>query len=226
MFLAIPVVVNKSQIESTKAKLTANNYSLTSKANRRWINMFSLSPRHRGCSNPDFVNTNTSSTDNSNTNLTASSTSSHETAIHKTTASHDEITCTGIGAISAALPAMMCGLSYNHVLPTSPNTQAGELKNSVDDNAEHRISFANLGIEMNAKLSRFSKLSLCVSRFQFVPNLPAILESGRICEFLRRFTALASHLIALHEAFITFISAIALIGSKMELFIGPGGVSS
>lgn len=151
MFLASPVVVNKLQNESTNAKLTANNYSLTTVANRRWTDMFSLSPRHRGCSNPDFVNTNTSSIDNSYMNLTASSTSSHETAIHNPTASHDETACTGISAISAALPAMMCDLtSYIHNLPRDQNTQLGELKNSVDDNAEQRIYFANLGIKMRA----------------------------------------------------------------------------
>ena len=181
LFLANPVVVIKNQIESTNAKLTANNYSLKTKANRRWTNMFSLSPRHRGCSNPDFVNTNTSSTENSNNNLTASSTSSHETAIYNTAITHSETMCTGIGAISAALPAMMCGFSYINVLPRTHNTQAGELKNSLDDNAEQRISFANLGIEMIATFSRFPKLSLCVSRFQFELTLLAFHGKERIC---------------------------------------------
>lgn len=132
--------------------------------------MFSLSPRHRGRSNPDFVNTNTSSTENSNNNLTANSTSSHETAIHNTTVSHDKPTCTEI-AISAALPAVMFGLSFAYdALSREQNTKTGELKNSVDDNAEQRISFANLGIDMSAAFSRFPKSSLCVSRFQFVPT--------------------------------------------------------
>lgn len=146
--------------------------------------MFSLSPRHRGRSNPDFVNANTSSTDISNNNLTASSTSSHETAIHNTTASHDETVCTEIGAISAALPNMLLGLSYIHILAKSQNTQAGELKNSVDDNAEQRISFANLGIEIRATFSRFPKMSLCVSYFQFVPTLIAVFIKGRPTFFL------------------------------------------
>lgn len=144
------------EFKSTNVQLTANNYSLTTIANRRWSNIFSLSPRRHGRSNLDYVNshTNTSSTDNSNNNLTTSSTSSQETAIHNATATHDEASSTEIGAISAALPAMLCGLSCNNVIMNTQNVQilANEQKNSVDDNAEHRITVANIGIRISAVL--------------------------------------------------------------------------
>lgn len=115
--------------------------------------MFSLSPRHQGLIGlTDYVN-NTSSTDNSN--FTSSSTSSHEIATHHASASHEDATPTEIGAISAALPVMMCGLSYNHILGQA---QTNELKNSVDDGAEqHRVAFVNFGID-NKALNFFSRL--------------------------------------------------------------------
>jgi hypothetical protein len=134
------------EFKSTNVKLTANSYSLTTLANRRWSNIFSLSPRHRGRSTLDNVsNTNTSSTVNSNNSL---STSSRDTTAQNVT---DEASRTEVGAISAALPVIMCGLKVNSMLPSAPPT---ELKNSVDDNAEQKItSVANLGTEMNASLS-------------------------------------------------------------------------
>lgn len=132
--------------KSTNVELTANNLSVTVVKSRRWSNMFSLSPRHQGLLGlTDYAN-NTSSTDNSNS--TSSSTSSHEIATHPASASHEEATPTEIGAISAALPVMMCGLSYNHILSHTP---ANELKNSVDDGAElQRVAFANFGTEYKA----------------------------------------------------------------------------
>lgn len=111
--------------------------------------MFSLSPRHQGLLGlTDYAN-NTSSTDNSN----STSSSSHEIATHPASASHEEATPTEIGAISAALPVMMCGLSYNRILSHS---QANELKNSADDGAEmQRVAFANFGTD-NKALNFFS----------------------------------------------------------------------
>lgn len=161
--LAKPVVGTK-EFKSTNVQLTANNYSLTTIANRRWSNIFSLSPRHHGRPNLDFVSnshTNTSSTDNSNNNLTSSSASSHETAIHPAMALHDEATITGIGAISAALPALLCGFSCNNVIVNAPSGQAmaGESKISVDDNAEQRIAAANIGRPMHRFMSTGLRLT-------------------------------------------------------------------
>lgn len=135
------------EFKSTNVKLTANSYSLTTLTNRRWSNIFSLSPRHRGRSTLDNVsNTNTSSTVNSNNNL---STSSRDTTAQNVTAT-DEASRTEVGAISAALPVIMCGLKVNSMLS---NARASEPKNSVDDNAEQKIiSVANLGTEKNASL--------------------------------------------------------------------------
>lgn len=168
--LAKPVVGTK-EYKSTNVQLTANNYSLTTIANRRWSNIFSLSPRHHGRSNLDLVSnshTNTSSTDNSNNNLTSSSTSSHETAIHNTTASHDEATSTEVGAISAALPAMLCGFSWNSVIRSQ--TMAGEPKNSVDDNAEQRIAAANIGIKAHSFVPTGLRLNHEFSHFELSLN--------------------------------------------------------
>lgn len=115
--------------------------------------MFSLSPRHQGLIGLNDYANNTSSTDNSN--FTSSSTSSHEIAMHHASASHEDATPTEIGAISAALPVMMCGLSYNHILG---HAQANELKNSVDDGAEQqRVAFVNFGTD-NKALQFFSRL--------------------------------------------------------------------
>lgn len=140
-FLAKP-----SEFKSTNVQLAANNYSFTTIANRRWSNIFSLSPRNHG--NLDYVSnshTNTSSTDNSNNNLTSSSASSRETAIHNASVSHDDATPTEIGAISVALPAMLCGFTFARNIEVI----ASEPKNSVDDNAEQRLATAiNIGIEM------------------------------------------------------------------------------
>lgn len=104
--------------------------------------MFSLSPRHRGRSTLDNVsNTNTSSTVNSNNNL---STSSRDNVTIFTEASRTEV-----GAISAALPVMLCGLTVNSMMPKVQSTQANEPKNSVDDNAEQRIVVAaNIGTKI------------------------------------------------------------------------------
>lgn len=103
--------------------------------------MFSLSPRHRGRSTLDNVsNTNTSSTENSSNNL---STSSRDTAIHNVPAR------TEVGAISAALPVILCGLTVNNMMPKTQSTQANVPKNSVDDNAEQKIIMAsNPGTEI------------------------------------------------------------------------------
>lgn len=145
--------VGAQDFKSTNVKLTTNNYSLTTIANRRWSNMFSLSPRHHGRANSDFVsNINTSSTENSNNNLSASSASSQETAItiHKAAlSSHDDATVTEIGAISAALPTMLCGLTYDNF---KPKAHASDQKNSVDDNAEQRIAI--FGINKTANYRR------------------------------------------------------------------------
>lgn len=117
--------------------------------------MFSLSPRHAGRSDSDFVsNINTSSTENSNNNLSASSTSSHETAIHNATlSSHDDATTTEIGAISAALPAVLCGLPHNRF---KPKTHASDQKNSVDEIAEHRIAIFGIIVAANTS-ARFPR---------------------------------------------------------------------
>lgn len=154
-FLAKPS--GPTEFKSTNVKLTANNYSLTTVANRRWSNIFSLSPRH-GRPNVDYVSnshTNTSSTDNSNNNLTTSSTSSYETAIHRATVLHEEATRTGIGTISAALPAMLCGLPCNNVKLNTQNTQAmaNDTKHLVDDNVEQRIATANIGTEISCNFN-------------------------------------------------------------------------
>lgn len=136
-------VVGANEFKSINIKLKAN-YSLATIANRRWSNIFSCSSRHHGRSNSDIASnnyTNTSSTDNSNNNLTQNSASSHETAIHD--CAHDEATRTEIGAISAALPAMLCGLSYSNSMLKTQNTQPIEQKHDLDDKAE--IRNANIG---------------------------------------------------------------------------------
>jgi hypothetical protein len=72
-------------------------------------------------------------------------------AIHNltaTTAEHDEASRTETGALSLALPVMLCGLTVNNMMPKAQSTQANESKNSVDDNAEQRIIItSNLGID-------------------------------------------------------------------------------
>lgn len=168
------LAVGMQEFKSTNVKLTANNNSLTTLANRRWSNMFSLSPRRRGRSNLDNVsNPNTSSTVNSYNNL---STSSRDMAIHKATSAHGEASRTEVGAISVALPVMLCGLTVNNVLqPKAQSTQANEPKNSVDDNAEQRIIMtSNLGTEIKRISPRFllrNFIFVCVSRFRFEKHL-------------------------------------------------------
>lgn len=113
--------------------------------------MFSLSPRHQGRANTDFVgdhHRNTSSTDLSSINLPARSTLSHETVFYNAKASHDEATPpTEIGAISgAATQAMICGLSCNSLLAKAQSCQASEIKISVDEIAEQQTALLTLGI--------------------------------------------------------------------------------
>lgn len=123
--------------------------------------MFSLSPRHHGRSTLDNVsNTNTSSTDNSNNNL---STSSRDTAIHNVMVGTKQ---TDIGAISAALPVMLCGLTVNNIMPKVQSTQANEPKNSVDDNAEQKINVAaNLGTEIKSFSAKRNLNFVCFTFF-------------------------------------------------------------
>lgn len=150
-------VVGANEFKSTNIKLKAN-YSLATIANRRWSNIFSCSSRHHGRSNSDIA-TNTSSTDNSNNNLTASSASSHETAIHNcASAAHDEATHTEIGAISAALSAMYCGLLITQ------NTQPIEQKHDLDDSAE--IRNANIGRNIYLTHFEISWMILSDARFK------------------------------------------------------------
>lgn len=144
--IEIFLAIGTPDFKSTNVELTANNLSVTVVKSRRWSNMFSLSPRHQGLIGLNDYANNTSSTDNSN--FTSSSASSHEIAMQHASASHEDATPTEIGAISAALPVMMCGLSYNHILS---HAQANELKNSVDDGAEQqRVAFVNLGTDNKA----------------------------------------------------------------------------
>ncbi|CRL08711.1 CLUMA_CG021302, isoform D [Clunio marinus] len=144
---AIPVERRK-ELKNTNVQLSANDFNFSTLANRRWSNMFFLSPcrRHRRRKNLDIgSNTNTSSsTENSNNNLMTRSSSSHssyETTIHNDKLLLcDDMTRTEIGAISAALPAMLCGFSGHNVVCNTHNLQAiacSDPKNSIDDNAEH-----------------------------------------------------------------------------------------
>ncbi|CRL08709.1 CLUMA_CG021302, isoform B [Clunio marinus] len=150
---AIPVERRK-ELKNTNVQLSANDFNFSTLANRRWSNMFFLSPcrRHRRRKNLDIgSNTNTSSsTENSNNNLMTRSSSSHssyETTIHNDKLLLcDDMTRTEIGAISAALPAMLCGFSGHNVVCNTHNLQAiacSDPKNSIDDNAEH-IAVANI----------------------------------------------------------------------------------
>lgn len=168
-FLA-KLTVGSTEPKSTNVKLTANNCSLTTLANRRWSNFFSLSPRHQHgrSSNLDLVNT--SSNDNSINNLTTSSASSHETAIHTVMAPHDEAKRTEFGAISAALPVMLCGLTRHNMMPKT-QFEANDAKNSVDDNTDQPViatANANLGISLRLlpEGERKKKVSRFYSRFE------------------------------------------------------------
>lgn len=162
--------VGRKEFKSTNVQLTAKNYKLTTIANRRWSNMFFLSPRHPGRSNLDIVSnshTNTSSTDNSNNNLTTASSALNHKA---TKISRDDDTRTEIAAISAALPAVLFGFTCNSLMRSTLDIHAAasEKRNSVDDNAE-RVT-ANIGIrELDNKIfSRFpSAFVLIDSRYHF-----------------------------------------------------------
>ena len=70
---------------------------------------------------------------------------------------HGDASRTEVGAISAALPVMLCGLTVNNMIPKAQSTQSNEPKNSVDDNTEQRIIItSNLGIESQNALTLLS----------------------------------------------------------------------